>query len=416
MHVTEKYIKYFHLSSDDQENLHCCRLQALIYLIAITITSQIMLNNPKVLVIYTIMPIHFLLIRYLANYVMLEGRHYIVSKNFKADKNRKLSSNITSININALSIITIAYFSVLSTNLHFLQNTILIIQVVTTLYVIFIKSHYRTLFYYLEQADTNAFKVLGIRMFFIGLSIVASAFIGICLMYFPVSSAILLLALFIIIIPKLIKTFSRVHLIINFTASVGYGVVLFIVGASMLLFLFHDNNIINTYKITYTLEPVMSLAVSLFFLKFILKNKVSDSDNNLLYYTSLSNLLLIAVAVSVIFLKLNLSYATICFIIILASYAIIEYTSSFNITQVIYKSEMSQEQASIYNMLNSALRGGGVPAVFVPLVYFFHEFLGMHDIADVIVYSVLIIISTFMLINSTVLIHLAKLHRSYKIS
>ena len=390
--------KFFGEHKDSQESLYSFQIISLCSTFGLIITSSIMLNTRHLLLLYLIMPVHFMLIKYIANYVIIAGKRYKTSLSEDKVMNSKISNNIIKININMLAILATAMFVFLASNQNVLLGFVVAIEIVGFLYILFYADGILALKFYFK--NHSQIKKIIVKLLMFTISIFFSLCVGFMLYISSVLVAVLVLVISVVFYVTLLKLkIKKEHLKINIVAGLGYGIILFTIMSSVIMFCLSSQEEITLYKFSYLFEPLISLVVTIIFLMKIFKNKIDQSDYSLMNYVKRSNYLLIPYMFSMIGIIYLGSFDFIFFIIIFVSYSYIEYNASFSVTQVIYKSDYSDELSSMYNLFYSLLREGVIPSVFILAVFVLEKIIFIGTLKSTIVVTMVLIAFIFMILT-----------------
>lgn len=395
--------RYLQTSVNRDESHHGFKVIALLAAIGLVFSSTLMLASYShhAYTLYLVMPVHFLLIKYLTNYVMIMGKTYNTGVTEDLVKNTKLSNNILSLNINFIGIIVTIFFVILLNYQHALVSVLIAIE---ALGVIYLCAHDKVLssvkYYCINREDRINLKI---RIIVLIAGLLFAVLVGSILYLSALVSAVLMLIVAGVLLMILKKSgVNNNHLKINIMAGLGYGVILFVIMSSVTVFLLTSKTAVMEYKYTYMLDAFFCLIVILIFLFKILKNQIGQGDKHLMHYIKYSNLTLVPFILSFIAVMLIPQLGWLLFLIIFASYAIIEYNSSFSMRQVIYKNNYSNELSSMYSLFNIVVRNGVISAGFIILLFVFYRWLHVANLRWAIIWSMVVMTLVAMVLNLVV--------------
>ena len=377
-----------------KENRHYFRFFALVSTIGLLVTSSWMLKTHDKSILYTVMGLHFFFIKYLANFVVIEGKRHKVNLGKDVQKT-KLSNNLILLNVNFLAIITTVTFVVISSYSEpILISAIFMLEIVGVMHILLYFGAGKAIHYMLLHINLRmlimmaAYVMSGIICIFLGKLFYLSDY------YFAVGILVFIL-IFGLLLSKSIKL---KYILIAVNGGISYGVVLLTLMSSLLIFFLKSSYAVESYEWMYTWEPIISLIVTLLYLSLILKHKISDADGFLFKGIFNSGYLLLPFYACIFFVYLYDYPLIIPVMVMFFCYSLIEYNVEYSITQIIYKTNFDNNMASAYNLFFSLVREGIVPATFIILIKHRNAFY-CQCVNDSIFYAMGIIIVFSFIIN-----------------
>ncbi|MCF6806902.1 hypothetical protein L3V79_00655 [Thiotrichales bacterium 19S9-12] len=323
--------------------------------ILLLITTYLLLNDHiQIEVKYGVMGVHFFLIRYLTNYVVLKTKTFKMKQ--IADDQMSMANNIIHLNINFLGIITNALFVVfLAKNL-----TLLFLETMLIIGCIY--------FYigYFKHIKVESLKslILPVCIFFIGISL--SSLISFIMLLSPMTVYLSIITMFIYLTLKLLKKTNSSHVYQYITGSFNYACLLFPIISSLIIFLLHGHKTQQVYKFIYSFEAPISAVVAIFFTILLTKKKIKTDDysltkNTFFYgFISISNLCLIWILTC----DQYFIFIITCSLFFL-SYSLIEYVIQFNLIQILLNNQYDTKTTTLFNIYFTLIVMGITPVIFL---------------------------------------------------
>ncbi|MCF6765297.1 hypothetical protein L3V82_05895 [Thiotrichales bacterium 19S3-7] len=346
-------------------------------------TTYLLLNDQiSIQIKYIVMGAHFFLIRYLTNYVILATK-YFKMEHIPDDK-KAMANNIIHLNVNFLGIIiNFAFILFLIT-----QSTFLFLESVLIIGCIY---------YYIQYVrKTDAVSITSLLIAFIifTLGIVTSSLISFIMFESTLSIYLMIMLMFVYLTVKLLnKAHHHTHVYHYIAGSFNYGVLLFPIISSLIIFLLYKHHTQPLYQYIYSFEPPISAAVAILFTYLLAKNKIKTHNAALFkstkYYGLVSFLSIILLWIITYDNTYTFLIAAVLFFI---AYSTVEYIIQFNLIQMLLQNNYDTSTTTLFNIYFTVIIMGVIPVLFLWFQsmlnqYFNYDFYQALPISAAILFS-----------------------------
>ncbi|MDA0912128.1 MAG: hypothetical protein O2809_11350 [Proteobacteria bacterium] len=336
--------------------------------------------------LYMTMGVHFFLLSYLGNQVILHTKRYqLVAENSLSNE---IKNNLMSFIVNTLGIIV----TILFVGFSFL-NLLLPFTLATSLC--------GAVFYYFRFV--RGIESFNIQVFLkcllsFGIGALLALLCG-ALMYHwhNIADALVIVIIAFLSIAIALKTKPRyVMLCINGASQ--YSIVVYVLMSSVLLFLFNDQ-LSQIYQAVYPLEPVFSLIVVIIGLRLILRKKSQTTDATIRQNIFLFGMLMLPLLWCFYAIgSANIAWVLLAVIVFFIIYAIVEYVVMFNLRQIIFTNQYSNQTNTLLSTYLNILYQGFIPVIYLSIASLLHRY-SMMAFKDVLLSSLLILVLLVILFN-----------------
>lgn len=379
------------LYNNKHTTLALSRAISLIVSIVLIFTTYGIFYSENRELLYLVSSIHFCCIAYFSNLILLEIKNYKL--NFNGDNirlYRASNSALLSIILNLSALLVLILFNVLQLLdvREWYGNLCVILEIGLFFFLVFVKKYWKDLFGIVEKFPL-------VKLVYVVLTLLVGF---LCCMVFAYvlfiyqNLAIILIPIVLGFTFLLTKEINKKIIFSIFSGTFSYGVIIMSLMSSFPLLIISDEvNFKAKYAALLTVEPIISVLVSLGLFLLIIKNKLSSDLLKTIKYNAISAIFI--ALLPIILFCFKSTETAICLLMFFLLYSLVETATQYCSRTLIINQE-HHHHTVILGYYNKVVYTLFVPSLFIFIIHIIkrHFFTFSSDILVAIIIVVFIVL------------------------